>query len=89
MLILGFELIIVALLVYYIKMVGYHRIRIAFGGISLGLGAFIAFIAYLVGTNTVLQGLPQETVTLVCGFLLFISIIQIIAGILNLIAADR
>jgi len=88
-LILGFELIIVALLVYYIKMVGYHRIRIAFGGVSLGLGAFIAYIAYLVGTNAILQSVPQEAVTLVLGFLLFVSIIQIIAGILNLLAADR
>jgi APA family basic amino acid/polyamine antiporter len=88
-LILGFELIIVALLVYYIKMVGYHRMRIAFGGVSLGLGAFIAYIAYLVGTNSILQGVPQETVTIAFGFLLFISVIQILAGILNLLAADR
>jgi APA family basic amino acid/polyamine antiporter len=88
-LILGFELITVALLVYYIKMVGHHRIRIAFGGVSLGLGAFVAFIAYLVGTNSVLQGVPQETVTLVFGFLLFISVIQILAGVLNLLASDR
>ncbi len=88
-LILGFELIIVALLVYYIKMVGHHRIRIAFGGVSLGLGAFVAFVAYLVGTNAVLQGVPQETVTIVFGFLLFISVIQILAGVLNLLAPDR
>jgi hypothetical protein len=63
--------------------------RIAFGGVSLGLGAFIAYIAYLVGTNAILQSVPQETVTLVLGFLLFVSTIQIIAGILNLLAADR
>ena len=88
-LILGFELITVALLVYYIKMVGHHRIRIAFGGVSIGLGAFVAYIAYLVGTNALLQDVPQATVTLVFGVLLFISIIQIIAGILNLLASDR
>ena len=88
-LILGFELITVALLVYYIKMVGHHRIRIAFGGVSLGLGAFIAYIAYLVGTNALLQGVPQGTVTIVFCVLLFISIIEIIAGILNLLASDR
>jgi len=88
-LILGFELITIALLVYYIRMVGHHRIRIAFGGVSLGLGAFVAYIAYLVGTNALLQGVPQGTATLVFGVLLFISIIQIIAGILNLLAADR
>jgi APA family basic amino acid/polyamine antiporter len=89
-LILGFELIIVALLVYYIRMVGHHRIRIAFGGISLGLGAFIAFVAYLLGTNSiVLSGVSQEVVTLVFYGLLFVSIIQILAGVLNLIASDR
>jgi len=89
-LILGFELIIVALLVYYIRMVGHHRIRIAFGGISLGLGAFAAFVAYLLGTGSiVLQGVSHEVAALVFYVLLFVSIIQILAGILNLIASDR
>ncbi|KON32166.1 hypothetical protein AC478_01110 [miscellaneous Crenarchaeota group-1 archaeon SG8-32-3] len=88
-LILGFELVIVAILVYYIKMVGQHRIRIAFGGVSLGLGAFVAFVAYLVGTNTLLQGVPPETVNIVFSFLLFVCVIQILAGVLNLLAPDR
>jgi APA family basic amino acid/polyamine antiporter len=89
-LILGLELIIVALLIYYIRMVGHHRIRIAFGGISLGLGAFVAFVTYLLGTNSiVLHGVSQEVATLVFYVLLFVSTIQILAGILNLIASDR
>jgi APA family basic amino acid/polyamine antiporter len=89
-LILGLELIIVALLVYYIRMMGHHRIRIAFGGISLGLGAFVAFVAYLLGTGSiVLQGVSQEVAALVLYVTVFISIIQILAGILNLIASDR
>jgi hypothetical protein len=89
-LILGFELIMVALLVYYIRMVGHHRMRVAFGGISLGLGAFVAFVAYLLGTNSiVLSGVSQEVASLVFYVLLFVSIIQILAGILNLTASDR
>jgi APA family basic amino acid/polyamine antiporter len=89
-LILGLELIIVALLIYYIRMVGHHRIRIAFGGISLGLGAFVAFVTYLLGTNSiVLHGVSQEVATLVFYGLLFVSTIQVLAGILNLIASDR
>jgi len=89
-LILGLELGIVALLVYYIRMVGHHRIRIAFGGISLGLGGFFAFVAYLLGTNSiVLHVVSQEVSTLVFYVLLFVSIIQVLAGILNLIASDR
>jgi len=88
-LILGFELMIVALLVYYIKMVGQHRIRIAFGGVSLGLGALAAFVAYLVETNTLLREVPPETVTIVFGFLMFVCVIQFLAGVLNLFAPDR
>jgi APA family basic amino acid/polyamine antiporter len=89
-LILGVELIIVALLVYYIRMVGHHRMRIAFGGISLGLGAFVAFVAYLLGTNSlVLQGVSSEVTTLVFCVLLFVSIIQVVAGVLNMTVSDR
>lgn len=88
-LILGFELIIVAILIYYIKMVGQNRIRIAFGGISLGLGVFVAFITYLVGNNALLQETPHQMRMIIIGFLFFISVIQILAGILNLIASDH
>ncbi len=90
MLILGIELIIVALLVYYIRMVGQHRLRIAFGGISLGLGAFVAFVAYLIGIGSiVLQGVSPEVTTLVFYVLLFISMVQIMAGALNMTLSDR
>ena len=89
-LILGLELGVVALLVYYIRMVGYQRVRIAFGGISLCVGGFVAFIAYLLGTNSiVLQGVSSAVSTLVFCVLLFMSIIQILAGILNLSASER
>jgi APA family basic amino acid/polyamine antiporter len=89
-LIMGSELIIVALLVYYIKMVGHHRIRIAFGGISLGLGAFTAFAAYLLGTSAiVLSGVSSEVSTLLFYVLLFVSIIQIVAGALNMTVSNR
>ena len=89
-LILGLELGIVALLVYYIRMVGHHRIRIAFGGVSLGLGAFVALVAYLLGAGAiVLQGVSQEVAALVFYVLLFVGVIQVLAGVLNLIAADR
>ena len=89
-LILGIELIIVALLVYYIRMVGHHRLRIAFGGISFGLGAFVAFIAYLLGTGSiVLQGVAPEWTMFVFYVLLFVSVIQILAGALNIIVCDR
>jgi hypothetical protein len=84
-LILGLELSIIALIVYYIKMVGYHRIRIAFGGMSLGLGAFTSFLAYLIGTKQIkLNGISPEATTAVFYVLIFASLIQILAGILNI-----
>jgi APA family basic amino acid/polyamine antiporter len=89
-LILGIELVIVALLVYYVRMVGHHRIRIAFGGISLGLGAFVAFMAYLLRTNSILlPGVSTEMVKLLFCVLIFVSAIQIVAGVLNIIVSDR
>jgi amino acid transporter len=89
-LILGAELIIVALLVYYIRMMGHHRLRIAFGGISLGLGAFVAFVAYSLSTNSImLQGLSQEFSNAVSYVLFFVSAIQILAGVLNISVPDR
>ena len=89
-LILGAELFIVALLVYYIRMMGHHRLRIAFGGISLGLGAFVAFVAYSLSTNSiVLQGVSREVSNAVSYLLFFVSIIQILAGVLNISVPDR
>jgi hypothetical protein len=81
---LGLELSIIALLVYYIKMVGYHRLRIAFGGMSLGFGGFTSFLAYLIGTSQIkLDGISPEATTAVFYALIFVSVIQILAGILN------
>jgi APA family basic amino acid/polyamine antiporter len=89
-LILGVELIIVALLVYYIRMVGQNRIRVAFGGISLGLGAFVAFVAYLLGTNiVVLPGVSAGMSTLLFFVLIFVSVVQVVAGVLNMTSRDR
>jgi hypothetical protein len=84
------ELGIVALLVYYIRMVGYHRIRIALGGVSMGLGVFAAFAAYLLGTNSiVLQGVASGVSTLLVVFLIFVSIIEVLGGLLSITASDK
>jgi amino acid transporter len=88
--VLGLELGIVALLVYYIRMVGYNRIRIALGGVSLGLGVFAAFVAYLLGTNSiVLHDVAPSVSTLIFCFLIFISIVEVLGGLLNIMASDK
>jgi len=89
-LVLGIELILLAVLAYYIRMVGYHRIRIAFGGISLSLGGFAALTAYLIETGVLkLNGVDPSTTTAISNILLSVSIIQTLAGILNVTAKPK
>jgi len=81
---LGIVLSVLAVLAYYIRMVGYLRFRVAFGGISLSLGVFTAVLTYLIGTGIMpLNGVSPTTITVIFFILLFASIIQIVAGILN------
>jgi len=87
---LGMVLCVLAVLAYYIRMVGYLRFRVAFGGISLGLGGFTAILAYLIATGFMpLNGVSPTTITAIVLTLLFASAIQIIAGLLNVTAKSR
>lgn len=89
-LVLGAELVVVALLVYYVRLIGQNRIRIAFGGISLGLGSFLLYIAYSIATKSIqLQGISQEFNSIIFYLLIFVSIVQVLAGILNITVSDR
>ena len=86
---LGIVLSVLAVLAYYVRMVGYVRIRIAFGGISLGLGGFTAALTYLINTGIIrLNGISSTATTIVIVILLFASIVQIAAGILNVTATQ-
>jgi len=82
---LGAGLGILALLAYYLSMVGHYRIRIAFGGISLGIGVFVAFLAYLMEKGLV----PLTTPSILLCVLILASAVSILAGILNITARTR
>jgi len=87
---LGIILCILAVLIYYIRMVGYLRFRVAFGGISLGLGTFTATLTYLIGIGSMqLNDLSPTTITAIVFILLFASIVEIAAGILNVTARSN
>jgi len=77
-LVLGAELIVLALLAYYVKMIGHYRIRIALGGMSLGMGGLTPLLAYLIGTGSILFYI-----------LIIVGIVSIIAGVLNVTAKPR
>ena len=81
--------IALGLLAYYLKMVGYHRIRIAFGGMSIGLGGFAALAAHLVNINYPLPfALSPQFARILFPILVVISVISILAGVFNIILKD-
>jgi len=81
---LGIVLSILAVVAYYIRMVGYVRIRVAFGGISIGLGIFTVMLTYLIASGAMpLNDVSPTTFTAIFFILLFTSIILMIAGLLN------
>jgi amino acid transporter len=87
---LGIVLCVLAVLAYYIRMVGYLRFRVAFGGISLGLGGFTAILTYLIAKGFMpLIGASPIMITAIVYILIFASIIQIIAGVLNVTAKSN
>lgn len=90
-LVLGAELTILALLAYYIAIVGHQRIRIAFGGMNLGMGAFTALAAYRIGIGFIQLPtvLPQPLITMLFYGLIFVSVISFLAGALNMTGKGR
>ncbi len=79
--VLMFEFIVFALIVYYLRMTGYHRIRVALGGINLGIASFIALLLYLTVKGLIFSAVPPP----VLYTSILISLVYAIAGILNLI----
>lgn len=79
---IGFGLIlaVIGLLAYYVSMLGYTRLRIAFGGITLAVGFVVSASALLMCCGFIP---PFVSSPLSLG-MLFIGIVQIIAGILNI-----
>jgi len=78
----GLGLMVLVLLTYYLRMVGRYRVRIAVGGISLGMGIFTALLICLIETGFVPIVLSPVSLYV----LIFISVISILAGLLNVTA---
>lgn len=88
-LILGFEFIAIAVIVYYLKMLGYERLRLAVGGVNLGIGGISILILYLAMKNLISLPIPQNIREKVFFFEGLIAIVYLFAGILYLIPRKR
>jgi APA family basic amino acid/polyamine antiporter len=86
---IGAQLFIFGLLAYYIRMVGYHRICLAMGGMNLAISMFSALIALLIITGSLPISMPQNTSLLLFWTALFISLIYLIAGLLNITRKEK
>lgn len=83
---LGIGFIILALTMYYLEMVGYHRLRVAIGGMNLSMGVFMVLLIYLIQTGLMPLAIPPRLAMPLFYGLFFTSAIYLIAGILNTIA---
>jgi amino acid transporter len=84
-LISGLGLVALVLATYYLRMVGRYRLRVAMGGVSLGIGVLLALLAYLSETSFELLIIPRFPQPV----LVFVSAVSILAGILNIAAHAR
>lgn len=82
---LGGGFIVLAVLVYSVSMLGYQRIRIALGGISLGVGvsALVSTHLFNIGTLTSILPYPELLAFLPYGFVVF-GVILVSVGALNI-----
>ncbi|RLI36292.1 hypothetical protein DRO55_03825 [Candidatus Bathyarchaeota archaeon] len=88
-LLIGFEFIVAAVIVYHLKMVGYHRLRLAVGGINLGIGGLTLFTLYLMRRGIITIDLPQGLRWTFPYLPAFIGAIFLLAGILNIAGRRR
>ena len=81
----GLGLMGLVLTMYYIRMMSRYRLRVAVGGISLGMGALLALLAYLSETGFEPLIIPRFPLYV----LIFVSAVSILAGVLNIITHAR
>jgi len=82
-LMLGFSLIILALITYHLRMVGYRSLRVAIGGMSLGVGGFGILLFCLIMTESIPFTISSPWGIVLVPGIVFICVISTLAGILN------
>lgn len=85
---LGAELGVLAVMVYYVSMLGYHRIRIALGGISLGIGILALISAYMLNAGIItfeMALLTPEMVIFILYAMVSLGAILVFLGILSIV----
>jgi amino acid transporter len=85
---IGAELFLFGLLVYYIRMVGNYRLCLAMGGMNFAISGFSALFGYLIITNSLPIALTQNTTIILFVFACIVSITYLVAGVLDVTTKD-
>ena len=87
--VLVLEFILISLMIYHLKMMGYQRLRFAVGGINIGISGFIILILFLSGAGVLQLTLysKEHTALLILGTIFAATFF--IAGLLNLTKSKK
>jgi len=70
-------------------MVPYNQVRLAVGGMNLGVSAFSGLLAYLIISNSISISRSQGVALLSSVVAIFVSITHLLAGVINVIGNNR
>jgi amino acid transporter len=87
-LLIGAELFLFGLLVYYVRMVGNYRLCLAMGGMNFAISGFSSLFGHLIITNSLPVTLSPNKTTALFVFACIVSIAYFIAGVLDLTTKD-
>jgi APA family basic amino acid/polyamine antiporter len=87
--VLVLDFILISIMLYHLKMMGFHRLRLAIGGINIGVGFFLIMILslYRIGIISFSLRPPEEMALTIIGYILGATFL--IAGVLNLIKSKE
>lgn len=77
-LLVGLSLFVIGLIVYYLRMVGLNVIRLAVGGMNIGVAVFAAIVAGLLLTNSLPLELSTDISTLLSATSVLVSLVCIV-----------
>ncbi len=86
---IGAELFLLGLLAYYLKMVGNYRLRLALGGINLGISGVAGLLACFIAANLTLVSISSNVRVVLSAVLSLASITCLVAGVTYIITGEE
>jgi len=87
-LLIGVELFILGLVAYYIRMVPHNQVRLAVGGMNLGVSAFSGLLAYLIISNSISISESKGIGLFSLVLAIFVAVTYLLAGAINVIRSS-